>query len=268
VSKSQVNQSHEEFALLAEPYVLGELSPEATDAFEEHYFSCDACLEQVQTLQALQASLRQEPAPEQRKTGWFAWPVRWQLGVAMATVLLVAAGALWRYSLRPGRLPSETANTQSIPAPRSVPPSPVPTPEVAPQTVAELELPPYAPPRLRGASAPDEHFSRGMSAYQAGNCAAAAAQLRQVVSSSPQWDGAEFYRAVCLLKLGDASGASAALRLSAHSDSAYQEAAHYYLAQADIALGKSDQAVKLLRQLVSAKGDYADRAAAKLQTLK
>jgi TolA-binding protein len=268
VSQSQVNQSHEEFAHLAEPYVTGELSPEATDAFEEHYFSCDACLEQVRTLQALQASLRQEPAPERRKTGWFAWPVRWQLGMAMAAVLLVAAGALWRYSLRPSHPPTEAANNGSIPAPLTMPPPPAPSPEAAPQTVAELELPPYAPPRLRGASAPDEHFSKGMSAYQAGNCGAAAAQLRQVVSSSSKWDGAQFYRGVCLLKLGDASGASAVLRLAARSDSAYEEAAHYYLALADVSLGKNEQAAKLLRQLVSSKGDYADRAAAKLQTLK
>jgi thioredoxin-like negative regulator of GroEL len=134
--------------------------------------------------------------------------------------------------------------------------------------VATLELPPYTPVRLRGSFTADHHFEKGMSSYQAGDCAAAASELKLVAAASPQWEGAQFYRGACLLKLDDAKGAAAALDTVARPDSAYDEPARYYLALAQHALGNDAAARKLLRQLAANKWDYAARAAAELQKLR
>ena len=47
---------------LAEAYVAGTLPEAEQDAYEQHFFSCSACLAQVQTLQELADRLRQQPA--------------------------------------------------------------------------------------------------------------------------------------------------------------------------------------------------------------
>jgi hypothetical protein len=83
-----------------EKYLLGELSPELRDAYEEHYFSCADCAMQLRSaaelIGASQQILRQMPAtgtsaraaaPEPR--GWFKW-LRPAIAIpAFATLLLV-----------------------------------------------------------------------------------------------------------------------------------------------------------------------------------
>jgi len=68
---------------IAESYLLGELSPEQREAYEEHYFSCAECANDVMAGAALVANVKevlrteppliaaQESAP--RSLGWFAW---------------------------------------------------------------------------------------------------------------------------------------------------------------------------------------------------
>jgi len=64
----------------AEKYVLGELPVELRDEFEEHYFDCTECSDDVKhlvTLIAVSRSVLKEPQalPAKRSgtTGWFAW---------------------------------------------------------------------------------------------------------------------------------------------------------------------------------------------------
>ena len=67
-----------------EQYMLGELSPELRDQFEEHYFDCPTCAADVTALHTFMAAskmiLKEEavaqPAPRERKLerhGWFHW---------------------------------------------------------------------------------------------------------------------------------------------------------------------------------------------------
>ncbi len=67
----------------AEKYVLGELSPELRDAYEEHYFDCQECASDVQAavafVDASRAAFRSDP-PEALEsqgdsviTAWFRW---------------------------------------------------------------------------------------------------------------------------------------------------------------------------------------------------
>ena len=56
---------------IAERYVVGGLSDEDRNAFEEHYFECARCFEELEALQAIQAELRRpgaetSPAPDTR----------------------------------------------------------------------------------------------------------------------------------------------------------------------------------------------------------
>ncbi len=93
--------------LIAERYVLGELSADERDAFEEHLFSCSKCAEDVRDLVALQSGARAvfaetaaAPLPKERGVGnWrqaFALvglrPV-YGLAAAAAVVLVTASAA-------------------------------------------------------------------------------------------------------------------------------------------------------------------------------
>src|SRR5271168_2771935 len=81
---------HEEAVRLqaAEKYLLGELPKEQHAAYEEHYFDCSACAEEIKATVAFMESSRQlvreealqpvdakglAPDPTPRPGGWFAW---------------------------------------------------------------------------------------------------------------------------------------------------------------------------------------------------
>ncbi len=67
-----------------EKYMLGELSPELRDQFEEHYFDCPTCAADVTALHTFMAASRMilkeeavaQPAPREgnsKRRGWFDW---------------------------------------------------------------------------------------------------------------------------------------------------------------------------------------------------
>jgi hypothetical protein len=92
----------------AEKYVLGELSADQRDAYEEHYFDCAECAEDVQaTLTFVSAGrevFREEPvpvvvapkqlAPRSRWSSWF----RPMIAIPAIAVLLLAVGYYSRTS--------------------------------------------------------------------------------------------------------------------------------------------------------------------------
>jgi hypothetical protein len=69
----------------AEKYVLGELSPELRDEFEDHYFDCRECAADVQALTTFMTASRQilaeqptkapaqPPSAKEERQGWFRW---------------------------------------------------------------------------------------------------------------------------------------------------------------------------------------------------
>jgi hypothetical protein len=84
-----------------EKYILGELSPELRDAFEEHYFSCAECAAQVMAATQLAGASREILAGESRTperaeagpsgVGWWGW-FRPAIAVPAFVVLLLFAG--------------------------------------------------------------------------------------------------------------------------------------------------------------------------------
>jgi Putative zinc-finger len=101
------NMDHNEAVRLqaAEKYLLGELPKEQHAAFEEHYFDCSACAEEMKATIAFMESARQvvsedtRQAVEQKRLapappkpgGWFAW-LRPAFAVPVFAVLLLFIG--------------------------------------------------------------------------------------------------------------------------------------------------------------------------------
>jgi hypothetical protein len=101
------NMDHNEAVRLqaAEKYLLGELPKEQHAAFEEHYFDCSACAEEMKTTIAFMESARQVArldvlqiaeqkrlAPKAPKNGsWFAW-LRPAFAVPVFAALLLFIG--------------------------------------------------------------------------------------------------------------------------------------------------------------------------------
>jgi hypothetical protein len=54
---------------IAERYLVGDLSDGDRNAFEEHYFECARCFEELDALQAIQAVLKTSPAADTRSFG-------------------------------------------------------------------------------------------------------------------------------------------------------------------------------------------------------
>ena len=125
---------------IVESYVVGRLSEEDREAFEEHYFECERCFDELRALQIVQAELPQADAESAPRT-WRPL-LRWAGGLAAAAVLVVAVG-LW---IRP-------TSTGSPPALVNVPtnrkPAPTPRGEIpagalvaqAPSTIQQASIP-------------------------------------------------------------------------------------------------------------------------------
>jgi anti-sigma factor RsiW len=60
-----------------ERYLLGEMPVSERDAFEEHYFECAECGNEVRSgsdlMRDMKAALRDSPAPKASSPGWFSW---------------------------------------------------------------------------------------------------------------------------------------------------------------------------------------------------
>jgi hypothetical protein len=84
----------------AEKYLLGELRPAERDAFEQHFFECSECAEDVRLgfefSENAKAVFRQEPNRVSKGTyaatrrDWFAWIRPWVLAPMAATLALTA----------------------------------------------------------------------------------------------------------------------------------------------------------------------------------
>ena len=142
---------------VVERYVLGQLSAAEQNAFEEHFFACDACLEEVRLMQ--RSAGGGEGRPRQMPSWkWIAW--------GAAAALLLAGFGLVEMS-RP-RQPAGTARpVVAVDSPSEL------------RLLARIEAPRYIPANLRsGAGDRDEKFRAAMAKYTEGDYAAAAEELR------------------------------------------------------------------------------------------
>jgi len=121
---------------IIERYVRHKLSPEDRRAFEEHYFACDQCFEQVQTTAQFIASVRHsakrgvlaESATAAAEPWWRAWfKPALIFAVAAAAVLAVALGYVF---FRQNPTPREEVAREQEQKPKGTEAGkPTPTPE-------------------------------------------------------------------------------------------------------------------------------------------
>jgi hypothetical protein len=77
-----------------EKYLLGELTPDLRDAYEEHYFSCAECATQLRSaaefVNGSRRLLREPSAADYVRPprGWFPWMSPWVVGPVLAALLL------------------------------------------------------------------------------------------------------------------------------------------------------------------------------------
>jgi len=254
----------EQYALA---YVEGTLSEAETEQFEEHFFECPVCLEYLQTIQAAGIALAKQPVAEVAATPQrgrlLAFPARaWALGAVAAALLLVGI-FIWRGAMPGGR--QQPQLSQTTPAPAAQPATPAPAPKTAtvkPSQLADLTLPAFIAPNLRGANE-DTHFEAGMKAYSSGDCRVALATLSNVPAAAGEARAAQFYRAACQMHLGDYAAAAKGMRaVAAAGDSPQQESALYYEAQLALQAGEASAAHRYLRQTIALRGDLEKQARA------
>ena len=113
-----------------ERFVRHQLSPDERRAFEEHYFECEECFEQVQMTarfvagvqHAARKGLLAEPAAEP----WWANLFRPALIVVTAAALLLVVSVGWLL-LKPGSAPDQELAIRQSPTPT---PQPAASPEI------------------------------------------------------------------------------------------------------------------------------------------
>ena len=241
---------------LAERYVLGQLDEPELTTFEEHYYVCDRCLDEVRLLQALQSGGTVTRAPARRRA---SWNVTW---AAIAAAIVAVAGLAAFMLMRSG--PSQVAPTAKV----------VPVPNVHDESplllLARVEPPRYIPSKLRGASEKStEAFRAAMDQYTRGDYGSAAEALRPLAKPSPDTVAPLFYLGICELMTGDADNAAAHLRGAAvQGDTPYLEPARFFLAKALIAKRDVPGASAALEQTIQLKGDRETEARQLLDKLR
>jgi hypothetical protein len=140
--------------------------------------------------------------------------------------------------------------------------------KAAASQLADLALPAFRMPNLRGQSG-NLLFEAGMKSYVSQDCPSAVKALAQVPAEDEASTAARFYSGVCLMHEGDMSAATRSLRSVANAgDSPQQEAAFYYLAQTALAGDDVISARRYLSRTASLHGDFERRAHAQLTALR
>jgi len=246
-----------------EDYLLGTLPEAEAVEFEEHYFDCPVCLAQLEALQAVTLKLRSEPRKPLKAP--IPWPVRFAALGAIAAMLVAGF-----FAFREGRRTQQPTVAVAPAAPTPQPgPSAVPSkaPSMATAAIshlADLTLPAFRAPNLRGESG-NPQFEAGMKFYASHDCPRAVRSLAQVPSADGDSLAARFYSGACMMQDGDLAGASKSLRGVADAgDSAQQEAAFYYLAQIALANNDATGARRYLSRTIALHGDLERRARSEL----
>jgi tetratricopeptide (TPR) repeat protein len=261
---------------IADRYLLDALSEQDREAFEEHFFECARCFDELQALQSIRGGLRQAGSEITARTTrpFFSRPS----AAALAAAVVLAAGvAVWlRPTLWP--VPPEATKGPSPPQVQSPGEQSLRQPEgpvvsgPSLEQLARVEAPRYKPPALRGA--PDDattRFQRGMEHYRQADYRRAAVDLRAAAELDPDAAHIRFFLGVTHLMLGQDTAAIDSLRATiALGDSAYLEEAHFYLAKAFLRqkdLAAAEAQLKTLIQLRGSGGDEARRLLSQVERL-
>ena len=242
---------------LAEKYLLGRLSPDEQEAYEDHYFRCSRCFDDLQLRQGMQAELSEMADPRtvslrsRPPLGWSVW------AVAAAILIAVAAAGFWRILRTPGTRVAPVIAQQTPPAD-----SPL-------ELLARVDPPPFTAPALRGSTTIDPRFRDAMKQYQQGHFAEAIPGLVSAAQADPKSADAQFFLGICYLMTGQTEEAARRLRTTIGLGRTLDlELSHFYLAKALLREKDVSQAEAELESVVAMHADLGRPAADLLQKLK
>lgn len=248
---------------ITEQYVAGTLDTADQEAFEQHYFVCSRCFDELRAYRMIRAELERTGHSEVPSAGLIEdRRIRWWPWIAAAAVVILGI-AIWR-AQRPPDSPPPVVTTLS--------PAPAPAPQEPVVSLAELsavEPPAYRPARLRSTpDAPTRRFRDAMSRYQKGDYAGAIEGLEEAVRLDPASSAGHFYLGACQLLVNDPDRAIAALQAAvALGESAYLEEAQFYLAKAFLRKGEASTARAALQKTIGLRGDREAEARMLLDAL-
>jgi tetratricopeptide (TPR) repeat protein len=247
---------------IADEYRAGRLSPEEAEAYEEHYFSCDRCFEDLRFRDEVARRLREEgeslfvdeiaaervpcraewmerPVRTAGRSWWFL-PLRpaWAAGLLAVVALVIVVFITGRVDDRGADLAARW------------------TPSAHPYVASELR-----------AGAEGEPFRRGMELYQAARYREAAEWLERALQLTPSDAEIHFYLGVTHLMAGDSRKAIGSLETA--TDLAPSSALfRWYLAQARLQAGDIVSAEQALERVVEMAGDSVPEARTLLQQIR
>jgi TolA-binding protein len=251
---------------LAEQYLVGALSAPEQDAFEQHYFECPRCFEELDQHRLLQQAL-QQAEPDIRREAVAprpSWNWQWGAVAVAAAVMLALALGIW-YGRPRGASPTvATPSSPSSQGPQRAQPSVARPPSLV--ELAKFEPPAYTPIVLRGPSdGARQRFQAAMRHYSKADYAGAIPGLRQVAALDPKAADSHFYLGICYLLVGQTdSGIQALKDTLARGESAYLEDAHFYLAKAYLRQWELTAAQAELEKTIQLRGEHESAARALL----
>jgi tetratricopeptide (TPR) repeat protein len=225
-------------------YLLGELSEGEQVAFEEHFFECERCFEELETLRAVQAELVESEDAVQAQVPTRGPRRIWFIAAGVAAAL-VAIGVAVQLFTPATTLPPELLE------------------------LARIEAPSYEAVRLRGAAdEAQQRFRSAMESYSEGDYVSAIPGLEEAAKLDPTAPNISFFLGACYLLTGrDPDGINTLQHTVALGDTVFLEEAHLLLAKVYIHRGEFDVARIELESVIDLGGDFESEARALLAEL-
>ncbi len=229
---------------LVERYVLGELDDEQQNAFEEHFFSCPDCLEELQLVQAVKSEVS-EGMPESSVGAAGPDRPRWFVPATLAASLAAIGVILW--ALVPGQ--SDDRNTLLA--------------------LSAFSPPTYTEAKLRDSlDEAQQQFRSTMSAYNDGDWQTAAEGLEAASLLDPAAANISFFLGISqLLSDQTANGIETLNQTIALGETVYLQEARFYTAKAYLRQADKAAAVRELELVAAMEGRLAGDARTLIQKL-
>lgn len=243
---------------VTEKYVLGQLSEAEQQAFEQHYFECARCFDELETYRGLQEGLKQAAPVIQRESVAQRAVFPWMRAAAAAGVLLAIGIGYWLERPRPASPPPSARPI--MPAPKVQRPPATRVPSLS--ELAEVRPPSYTPVVLRGPSdEATQRFHKAMQHYMKRDYAGAIPGLRVASKLSPKAADINFFLGICYLLTEQTDAAIGQLRrTSALGDSPYVEEAYFYLAKAYLRKSDLESARRELKKAIEFQQNHKNEA--------
>ena len=257
---------------IVERYMLDQLSADARESFEAHYFECARCFGLLRTYRDVQSELersRQEIVAVSPKWGRLR---EWAWVPALAAVLIAVSVTVWQRP--PANVPAPTGPSgpavEGRPGATPKPPAAVAPPQPLFADLARVDAPRYTQPRVRGVT--DDAtvaFQQAMEHYLRRDYERAITGLREASALDREAPHILFFLSASQLLVAQTDAAIESFgKTIALGDSPYLEEAHFYLAKAYLRKEDLRAAASELERTIELGGERQPTARTLLEQVK